>query len=287
MTATRCHVNVDEIVRRVGMDGWCIIPGVIPADEVAGVREMVIEEETRTRKEHEAHVRETRARGHRLSGQGIGSATGLVSLLPDISKYLASEQLLGPAEAMLGQHVRISTVTALINNPGVQRGYWHSDWPFNQTVASHVPAPYPDAVMHLSSIFMLTEFSKETGGTLIVPGSHRWPDNPSGDNGVDADAPYPSEMTVVGGPGDTVFYDSRLWHSVAENPGTTARVAISVRYAPWWLNLNVQREGHPDREGIVVETNGKDHVNPTVPRATYEALPERARPLFRHWLEQS
>ena len=139
--------------------------------------------------------------------------------------------------------------------------------------------------MHLSSIFMLTEFSKETGGTLIVPGSHRWPDNPSGDNGVDADAPYPSEMTVVGGPGDTVFYDSRLWHSVAENPGTTARVAISVRYAPWWLNLNVQREGHPDREGIVVETNGKDHVNPTVPRATYEALPERARPLFRHWLK--
>ena len=104
---------------------------------------------------------------------------GLVGVLPEVSKYLADESILGATEKMLGQHVRISTMTALINNPGVKRGYWHSDWPFNQTVASHVPAPYPDAVMHLSSIFMLTEFSKEKGGTLIVPGSHRSPNNPS------------------------------------------------------------------------------------------------------------
>ena len=257
---------------------------MIPEGEVAGVRDMVIEEESKVRAEREAFLKDLRAKGHRISGQGIGFVLGLVGILPDISKYLADESILGAAEKMLGNHVRISTVTALVNNPGVQRGYWHSDWPFNQTVASHVPAPYPDAVMHLSSIFMLTEFSRETGGTLIVPGSHRSPNNPSGDNGVDKDAPYPTEMTVEGGPGDTVFYDSRLWHSVAENPSDTARVAISVRYAPWWLNLNVQREGHPDREGIVVETNGKDHVNPNVPPETYEALPDRAKPLFRHWV---
>ena len=277
-------MNTDEIVRRVRMDGWCVIPEVIPEREVEAVRDMVVEEEATASAEHEAFVKEMRAKGHRIGGQGIGLALGLIRVLPVISKYFADEAILGAAERLLGKHVRISTVTGLINSPGVKRGYWHSDWPFNQTTASHVPAPYPDAVMHLSSIFMLTEFSKETGGTLIVPGSHRWPNNPSGDNGVDRDAPYPTEMTVVGGPGDTVFYDSRLWHSVAENPGDTARVAISVRYAPWWLNLNVQREGHPDREAIVVETNGKDHVNSNVPRETYEALPDRAKPLFRHWV---
>jgi ectoine hydroxylase-related dioxygenase (phytanoyl-CoA dioxygenase family) len=277
-------LNTDEIVRRVRMDGWCVIPEVIPEREVEAVRDMVVEEEATASAEHEAFVKEMRAKGHRIGGQGIGLALGLIRVLPDISKYFADETILGAAERMLGKHVRISTVTGLINSPGVKRGYWHSDWPFNQTTASHVPAPYPDAVMHLSSIFMLTEFSKEKGGTLIVPGSHRSPNNPSGDNGVDRDAPYPTEMTVEGGPGDTAFYDSRLWHSVAENPGDTARVAISVRYAPWWLNLNVQRDGHPDREGIVVETNGKDHVNPNVPQEIYDALPDRAKPLFRHWV---
>lgn len=278
-------MDTQEIVRRVQMDGYCIIPGVIPVDELNQVREIVIEEVTNHAREHEAFVKQVRAKGQRIGGHGISFALGLAGILPYISKYIASELMLEPIETILGQHVRISTVTALINDPGVKRGYWHSDWPFNQTMASHIPAPYPDTVMHLSSIYMLTEFSKETGGTLIVPGSHRWPNNPSGDNGVDSEAPYPTEISVVGSPGDTVFYDSRLWHSVAENPSDKSRVAISVRYAPWWLNLNAQKERHPDRETIVVATDGKDHINPNVPLDIYEALPERAKPLFRHWLE--
>lgn len=238
-------MDTQEIVRRVRMDGCCVIPGVIPAYELDVVREMVIREVEKGAAEHEAFAKQVRAKGQRIGGKGISRSLGLVRILPDISKYLASEVMLGPVETILGQHVRISTVTGLINAPGVKRGYWHSDWPYNQTMASHVPAPYPDTVMHLSSIYMLTEFSKETGGTLIVPGSHRWPDNPTGDSGVDPDAPYPTEINVVGGPGDTVFYDSRLWHSVAENPSDKARVAVSVRYAPWWLNLNAQKDGLP------------------------------------------
>lgn len=280
-------MDTEEIVRRVSMDGWCLIPKVIPSEEIQHLRDIVLEEEIKARKEREDFLAKTRSKGHRISGQGIGFASGLVQILPEVSPYLANHQILDAAEHILGQHVRISTVTALINNPGVERGYWHSDWPFNQTVASHVPAPYPDVVMHLSSIFMLTEFSKKTGGTLIVPGSHRWHNNPSGHNGVDPDAPYPTEITVTGSSGDTVLYDSRLWHSVAHNPGDTARIAISVRYAPWWLNLNVQREGHPDREGIVVETNGKDHVNPNISSDTYAQLPNKAKPLFRHWMESN
>lgn len=45
-----------------------------------------------------------------------------------------------------------------------------------------------------------------------------------------------------------------------------------------------RRMAYPDRETIVVSTNGKDHINPNVPLDIYEALPERAKPLFRHWL---
>ena len=120
---------------------------------------------------------------------------------------------------------------------------------------------------------------------LIVPGSHRSPDNPSGDNGVDRDAPYPTEVNVTGEPGDVFLYDSRLWHSVADNKSGTPRVAISVRYAPWWLNLDVQREGHPDHMRIVVETDGKDSINPLIPARVFESFPDGVNPLFRHWVE--
>ncbi len=85
--------------------------------------------------------------------------------------------------------------------------------------------------------------------------------------------------------GDVVIYDSRLWHSVAENNSDQPRIAMSVRYAPWWLNLNVQREGHPDHVRIVVETKGKDSVNPTISAEVLDSLPPEARPLFAHWVE--
>ena len=277
-------MDIDTIVKKVRVDGWCVIPQVIPTNEVNSICSDVAEEVEKADQEHRAFVVEMEAKGHKVSGHGIGSATGLISLLPALHPYLSNESILGAAEAILGPFVRISTVSGLVNNPGVKRGYWHSDWPFNQTVAAKVPAPYPDVVMHLSSIFMLTEFSEKTGGTLIVPGSHRFPNNPSGSNGEDAMAPYPNEMNSTGKPGDVLFYDSRLWHAVPDNPSSIPRVAISIRYAPWWLNLNAQKAGHPDHQMIVVDTNGKGNINPILPAAIYDSLPNRAQLLFQHWL---
>ena len=81
-------MNTDEIVRRVRMDGWCVIPEVIPEviREVEAVRDMVVEEEATASAEHEAFVKEMRAKGHRIGGQGIGLALGLIRVLPVISK---------------------------------------------------------------------------------------------------------------------------------------------------------------------------------------------------------
>ena len=168
-----------------------------------------------------------------------------------------------PCESIFGPYVRVSSVGAVMNHPGNARGYWHSDWPFNQTVASHVPAPYPDAVMHVTAIFMLSPFTEETGGTLVVPGSHRSTANPSGENGVDRDSAYPTEINAKGQPGDVLLFDSRLWHSVAPNNSDRPRTAVIARYAPWWLNLSVKGPGTPDHTQIVVETGGKPSVVPS------------------------
>ena len=98
-------------------------------------------------------------------------------------------------------------------------------------------------------------------------------------------APYPTKMHVMGRTGDVLLFDSRLWHAVAPNRGTKARVAMVARYAPWWLNLTVQWRGSADHKRMVLETGGKASEVPPVPREVYESLPIRAKPLFRHWIE--
>ena len=134
---------------------------------------------------------------------------------------------------------------------------------------------------------MMTPFSAETGGTLIVPGSHRWPHNPAAGTmpEVDHEAPYPTERHVEGGAGSVLVYDSRLWHAVAANKSSTPRIGLLVRYAPWWLNLNPTLFGRPEHQAMVVETGGKNYEMMPLKREVFDKLPQEVQPLYRHWVE--
>src|SRR6266566_4508118 len=61
-------------------------------------------------------------------------------------------------------------VSGIVNESGIPRGALHSDWPYNQKGAAHVLAPYPDALMHIVTMWMLTDFTPENGGTIVSAG---------------------------------------------------------------------------------------------------------------------
>jgi hypothetical protein len=262
---------IKEVLEYLRINGWCVIPDVIPQDHVAVIRRSV--EET------------TYAKGIKTGTDGVATRKGLLAFNQSFVPYLADERILGIAEALFGPHVRISFTTAHINLPGNARGGWHADWPFNQNNAGHIPAPYPDVVMHLTTIWMLSPFTTETGATLIVPGSHRANNNPTGNNGVNPNEPYPTEMQVAGNTGSVLVFDSRMWHAAAVNHSNKPRVGLVVRYAPWWLNLDVLRPGSVERRRMADETGMRENEVVPVPLHIYEALPSDVKPLFRHWVE--
>lgn len=279
-------MNVKEILGHLSLEGFCILKDVIPKDKITQVHDSVVDAVERERHKTAEKMDKIRAQGHRIGVDNVDNVRDLITHTQSFVPYISDERVIGTAEAMFGPYVKTSSTSGLVNNPGNSRGYWHSDWPFNQTVANHIPAPYPDAALHLSSIWMLSPFNEVTGGTLVVPGSHRMPDNPSGDNGVDRDAPYPTEVNATGDPGSVLLFDSRLWHAVPPNRSDSPRVAIVIRFAPWWLNLEVEKEGSPEHDRIVVETNGKGVPTPLIPKQIYEDLPENIKPLYRYWVEQ-
>ena len=263
-------MSIEETLLHLKVDGWHVISGVIPGDKVDAVRESV----------HATSLAQDRA----AEIPGVDAQAGLMSQDQSLAPYLADERIVGVMESMFGPHARISFTTAIINNPGNERGGWHSDWPFNQNNAGHIPAPYPDATVHLTTIWMLSPFSLETGGTLIVPGSHRSNNNPTGDNGVDPMAPYPTEMQATGDAGSVFLFDSRLWHATATNRGDKPRVGVAVRYAPWWLSLDVLMPGSDDRSRMVDEPGTKNPQQAPLPAEVFERLPQEVKPLYRHWV---
>jgi ectoine hydroxylase-related dioxygenase (phytanoyl-CoA dioxygenase family) len=276
-----------EVARLLRVNGWAVIPDVIPMPEVAPFRQAVLREAARQGDEWRAMLAAAAAAGHPRGGTGIACAENVIGTVPDIAPYLADPRIVEAIEEILGPDVRVSSTSAIVTSPGNECGGWHADWPFNQRIATHLRAPYPDVAVHFSSLFMLTEFRAETGATLIVPGSHRFASNPSADIGVDPRAPYPTETHVTGPAGSVFLYDSRLWHCAAANRSAAERVAVACRYAPWWLNLEVRRRGSPDHTAMVVERGGRDNSVPLLSAETFAALPPGARRLFRHWAETS
>jgi len=274
--------TVDEILVDLDVLGYSVIEGVIPADRVAAVRESLFASHQRMAGEANARAEQVRAQGHRLAAAGVQAVPGIINEEQSFAPYVADERILGAVERLFGPFPHITNVSSMVNFPGNDRAYWHADWPYNQTNAVHIPAPYPDAVINLSSIWMLTEFSPHTGGTLVVPGSHRARTNPSGGDLHDRETPHPAQIQISGAAGSVMLFDSRLWHCVTTNHSDEPRLALNVGYAPWWLNLQPQKEGTADFQQMVVETNGKPNVSPPIPSDVYEGLPEKVKPLVRH-----
>ena len=267
-------MSVEGTLQRLKGEGWCVVEDIIPAGEVDAVRESVVA----TVEAAEAATDPTR---------NLKVARGsLINLDQSFAPYVSDRRVVDVAESLWGQHVKITITTPVVNFPGNKPAGWHSDWPFNQRHAAAIEAPYPDTPILMTVIFMLSDFTEESGGTLIVPGSHRVPHNWTTEYGESNLEPHPSQKQVTGKAGSALMFDSRMWHAIPTNNGDRPRAGVTVRYGPWWLNVDVFRPGSPERE-YMVDKDGKPEVNVVypLPADVYESLPEDAKPLFRHWVE--
>jgi len=279
---------VTKVVQGIKQDGFCIVEGIIPQGEIEEIRARVVAAQRAHDEKAAAELAKTRARGHRIGARGVAVLKQVLNATQCIAPYLADERILGTAETFFGPFVRISCTDCVINYPGNEGGYWHADWPYNATNSSHIPAPYPDALLHLSTIWMLTDFTVSNGGTFLVPRSHRIPNNPAagGMEDVDCDAQQPGETQATGKAGSVLLYDSRLWHAVAPNKSDQPRVALVIRYAPWWLNLTPSIRGTPDHARMVIETGGKNYDAVPLGKHVFGLLPENVKPLYQHCVEE-
>ena len=265
-------------IARVREQGYTVIENAIPPERVAAIREDVVAAV-------DAIGAEWAALGD-LSWKdcppgappGVSQMAHLLSLAP----YFGDERMLGVARGLLDPHVRIAQCEAVggtMRPPNDDRPHfraWHSDWPHDLTAGAHsgaIAQPFPDATMALSTVWYLNDASPQSGGTWVVPHSHRDPRNPRGIlDPIDESAPIPGEVQITAPAGSVYVQDTRCWHSVAANPGPITRVGVVVIYAPWWLNLEFSR----GQTGFAGANTAR------MPRAAFSQLPPSVQALVRH-----
>ena len=257
---------LDSQIHQIKELGYCYLSNLIPKPNIEGIR-LNISRDVKT---------------HTDIPMPTGHVPGFLGINQSLAPFLTDRRVLSLVEAFFGPHVRISMHTGTVNGPGIERGEFHADWPYNQRSPARIPAPYPDIPMHFVTFWMLTDFTADNGATLIVPRSHRKKDNPSSP-GTSLSS-HPQEQQLLGPAGTVAVLDARLWHAIAPNKTQQERVAVIIRYAPWWLNLDPLRPGTIDRSDIVDAGDGETAHVPVITESIFETLPEELKPLLRHSL---
>lgn len=279
-------MKADAVVSEIREQGYSVVRNVIPDVELSAIGQELRAAQERRDTESRAELEQIRSRGHRVGAAGVGVLKQAINETQCFAPYVADPRLVGIVEAFFGDFVRISCTDCVVTHSGSERGPWHADWPYNSTNTTHVKAPYPDAVMHLSTIWMITDFTADNGATTLLPKSHLRDSNPvdGGMQGVNADGDLDGQQRAIGSAGSVLVYDSRLWHAVAANRSDDVRIALVIRYAPWWLNLTPTMRGTPDNERMVQEIGGKSYDAIPLKRDVFDRLPANVKPLYRHWV---
>lgn len=254
-------VGAEEALRRVRTEGWCVIDGVIPPDDLPAVRA-----------------------GVTSALDGGAELRGVIARDRSFAPYLVDERLVAIARGVFGPEFRIARTDAGAAGRGYAGTGWRADWPFAGGDGYRVAVPYGDLTMAVTTIWTLSDDPAAPGATLIVSGSHRTHDNPAVAPGYDPAAAVASQMLPAVPAGSVLAFDSRLWHRHAPGAGAgeEPRLWLDVQYVPWWLDVTSMIPGLADYETRAEGLGYRPVDLRPLDDAAFAALPDAVKPLFDH-----
>ena len=206
-----------------------------------------------------------------------------------LAPHLADERIVEVVRAIHGEGARIIANSGNLRdpNPGAAPrapGGLHVDWPWGQSGASHIGGSLPDVVINITTFWMLTDFTRANGATVVAPGTHKSRHNPNGDPALKR--ARPTEFTVEAPAGSVLVFDGRLWHDGGVNRSSSRRVFWGVNYGPWWLNCHARRP-HSVEHRLQAEAGHTPAGHwPYLKGAIFDSLPAQVKPLLRHWVDR-
>lgn len=272
-TVTKETPSTEMLASQIREEGWCIIEDVVPEDRIPPIRDELI-----TIGQGEPENKPFT----RVTNGYTSYCASSINYIPSFAEYLADSRMTALIENLFGPHFRVCATSTTNNIPGSDRKEWHADQPFAGNFAGHIESPYPDTIlMTITTIWMLSPFKEDNGGTHLVPRSHKRATNPSYGKKPTFD-PFPDEIQVIGSAGSVLAFDSRMWHAGGANKTDEPRISMVARYAPWWMNQNIYIPGSTEQK--IVNDDPKQRIiqYPSMPMDVYDKLLEKAKPLFKH-----
>lgn len=150
--------------------------------------------------------------------------TALVSQSPAVREIVLHDLSLALGKRHLGancERVQLHVTAALAVGPGARKQVLHRE----EDLFPFFPLPRPNLI--LASMWAISDFTADNGGTLLVPGSHRWGDQRHASEGEVAAAAMKA--------GSVLYWLGGTLHGAGANVTDEWRYGIILTYSLGWL----------------------------------------------------
>ena len=198
---------MDELsgaIKEIEIYGFTYLKGVLNSGEVAAMREALIRCEREVGENHT-----------------FGGSARHVSNLPVLDRVfwpvIDHPRTLPILEHFLGKSLILGSLNSRIVRPGDGEQAFHGDIPQDML--------NPISPVMMNTVWMLDEFTRENGGTRVVPGTHRSglatpPEGMEIRHIVQAEAPA----------GSVLIFNGQTWHAGGANSSDRNRHALFAHY---------------------------------------------------------
>jgi ectoine hydroxylase-related dioxygenase (phytanoyl-CoA dioxygenase family) len=212
-------MSLDQARFEVETYGFTILTGVLDPDEVRELRAIG------------ARLERERGEDHRFGGTAR-HLSNLVVRDPAYLRLVDHPRVLPLVEALLGSHIILGSLNSRIVRPGDGDQEMHGDVP------GCLRRGGPPVMVN--TVWMLEDWTEESGATRVVPGSHRMPEEfpPRGRQ-------LTHLLRAVAPAGSVLVFDGRTWHGGGANRGAHDRHGLFGHYrvADW---MTFQCDPHRD-----------------------------------------
>jgi len=206
--------ELEQAVEDIRLLGYTVVPYVLNTAELEQAREKI---------DHVYAIQVKEVGGEYQLAAINDAHTARCPLAYDkfFLEVATKPKVLAIVEKFLGEYFILMLQNGVINSPAVgneqNAGYWHRDLNYQHFISTRP--------ISISALFCIDAFSEETGGTFVLPASHK------------AEA-FPSESfvlqheKVVNAPaGSVLVFDSMLYHRGGLNRSPHPRRGLNHMYA--------------------------------------------------------
>jgi len=211
-------------------DGWFHLKGVFSEKDVSMARERVHFHN------HADKALKDQQQEHLTKDEKHNEFNGMVWALFNkgkvFEKFAQHPVILNISNIVLGENSQVSSLAANTVLPGQGGQLPHLDYPYYRMLYPSNNPSVMDSAPPLSIQFvtMLTDFSKENGGTAFRPGSHHTPRYPD-----DTEEFYRHAIQAKGKAGDMIVFAGALQHCAMPNQSKGYRSGILQHMAPVYI----------------------------------------------------